>query len=558
MGDFIEERLDDDIPTKIDGAPETGTAQQTQQAQQAQPQPNYNSAPAVSLNDYVSYYDSPSGISEAGKKFLEGLRGDLQDPVKAAHGLDIKVIELVQPVDTIAVINKKAAVILLFAESNMNPDYPVAHCSKLAAANLGSIEPGCSVLETIVLVPDDYNRYHNFASHIRNAFIAVNNPNRLTIENIRASNLSFSDNPNDYYAARDRLSPHAIPLRADVMITVYSQSHQQKGAYVQQNMYGPENEDYWARSGAAGGRVPIATIGINYKPFRTQEFGLGKIAINLEINELATCIPDIRMLALLIPIAVEKCLVSGSWVEYYRNNPINAHGDHINIGQLFPDGNGGRGNVVNKETFDQLIHTQFLTPNVLLNIPEGRARIPGMWKFVSNRQDVYQDVVNDFCLFYGGQYPYTDQVTPYALEEGNTTYRGFYLFGNKMLDTDNIDYFGEYPRHPEDAVKCDTLLLKKANPLLTVQDQRQFEPNLSLIYSVDSVSIRPQFYKWLRSQLPMLNILYNNNNNGIVSMANSVNASQAWDQYIRQPAFTNNTGSVFNRFDPVYGNTWGN
>jgi hypothetical protein len=127
------------------------------------------------------------------------------------------------------------------------------------------------------------------------------------------------------------------------------------------------------------------------------------------------------------------------------------------------------------------------------------------------------------------------------------------MYGSKTLDTAHIDYMAEYARHPEDVMKCEKLLLRKANPLLAVADQKQFEPDMKLLYRTDVMALNPDFICWLDSAMPCLNVAQNIQQTGIAPVTGILNNANAWCQYAARPQYAGwGTGNPFFPMDDVY------
>ena len=555
--DFIQERIDGE-EIEIPVAPNLGSTT-------AQPQPNagpsvnqFNSAPDLNIGglaDFAKLYDAPSGISEAGRQFLTDMSEDLTNSVKNSRSTfwnNIKIVQLSQPNDSHAVICNNHAVIYIMAESNISGnDYPVIHSEKIAVENLHCIEPSVVVLQVIVISPDDYTRAKDFAAATRNLFVAAFNTKKITIANLANTNISISDNPRDYELAYSRLCPHAVPLRHDLTATIYIQGKQPWQQNVN-NMMQPEKNQYWLAAEQQA-RIPLATIGGYVEFVRNNALLSGDIRYIpvIHITEINSSIVADEMLPVFLILGVKRFLLSNIWENYYRSNTIDAHGNRVNIGYLFPDGNGGRCDIKNDETFNQTMRAQFDPAQVVLDVVEGRFKLPGMWKLASNDPAVLQSVINDYVQFFNNTImPYASG-TPYYISDSQ--YRGFYMYGNKTLDTAHIDYMSEYTRHPEDVMKCEKLLLRKANPLLAVADQKQFEPDMKLLYRADIMALNPDFVSWLDTAMPCLNVAQNIQQTGIAPVAGVLSNANAWGQYASKPQYAGwGTGNPFFPMDDVY------
>lgn len=564
--DFIHERIDGEEITITPelGAPSTSQSQQsganfTGNQFNAAPDINISAADFnnnnIGLSDFAKFYDTPSGISDAGRQFLTDLSEDLTNTVKNSRSTfwnDIRIVQLSQPNDSHAVICNNHAVIFIMAESNISSsDYPVVHSEKIAVENLRLIEPSVVVLQIIVISPDDYTRGKDFAAATRNLFVAAFNPTKINVNNLANTGISISDNPRDYELAYAKLCPHAVPLRHDLTCTIYIQG-KQPWQQNTNNMMQPEKTNYWLAAEQQA-RIPLATIGAHVEMVRNNALLNGDIRIIpvIHIDDINSSIVADEMLPVFIILAVKRFLLSNLWESYYRSNSIDVHGNRVNIGYLFPDGNGGRCDIKTDESFNQTIRAQFDPAQVVLDVVEGRFKLPGMWKLASNDQAVMKSVIDDYVRFFNGTInPYAGG-TPYFISD--VQYRGFYMYGNKTLDTAYIDYMSEYARHPEDVMKCEKLLLRKANPLLAVADQKQFEPDMKLLYRTDVMALNPDFISWMDTAMPCLNVAQNIQQTGIAPVTGILNNANAWGQYAAKPQYAGwGTGNPFFPMDDVY------
>jgi hypothetical protein len=550
---FIQERIDGE---EIPNAPELGAAQPQVNADATFTGAQFTGAPDTSsLADFAKFYDAPSGISEAGRQFLNDMSEDLHNGVKNSRTPfwnNIEIVQLSQPNDTHAVICNNRAVIYIMAESNINNnDYPVIHSEKLAVEDLHRIKPEVVVLQVICISPDDYIRAKDFAAATRNLFVAAFNTNKINIQNLINTSISISDNPRDYELAYSRLCPHAVPLRHDLTATIYIQSKQPWQQNVN-NMMQPEKNQYWLAAEQQA-RVPLAVIGGYVEYVRNNALLSGDIRYIpvIHITEINSSIVADEMLPIFLILGVKRFLLSNIWESYYRSNSIDVHGNRVNIGYLFPDGNGGRCDIKTDESFNQTMRAQFDPAQVVLDVVEGRFKLPGMWKLASNDPVVAQSLINDYMQFFNNAIAPYSGGQPYCISDSQ--YRGFYMYGNKVLDTAYIDYMAEYARHPEDVMKCEKLLLRKANPMLAIADQKQFEPDLKLLYRADVIALNPNFVSWLDTAMPCLNVAQNIQQTGIAPVTGVLANANAWGQYTARPQYAGwGTSNPFFPMDDVY------
>lgn len=541
------------------------TAQAVHNATAAAAAGNSFVAPEVtcSILDYArNNFDVPSGLSAAGADFINALIDDLSNATKNnsnPYWTGISVLRLPTPKDSIAVVRKNHAIILIMAESNVvNSHYPVVNKEKLAIDATVKLIDGCVVDEVIVISPDDYGRVAHWSASIRSLFSAIFNPVKATTAMFDNVFISVSDNPNDFERAFAALSPHGVPLRHDLTLVIYGQNRNNQNRQ-NPNQYAVESRDYW-NSAEEQERIPLAAVS-GYVEFVRDIASLNadyKFYPVVHINEVVTLFADGRLLPLCISYATKYWIIGKTWLSYYSANTLDAHGNGVNIGYLFPDGNGGRCRITSNDSFIKTVYSQFHPAQLVIDVPEGRFRCTSLAKYSTNRTETRNEVINDYCEFFGlngnpNQPRYDSSISgePYAVS--HVRYSGFYMYGNKVLDIANIDFMSEYPRHPEDAAKCENLLFRKQEPTDAVDELLKFEPDLKLLYRTEVISLNSNFVAWLDGLVPNLNVVPGAQLNGYASINNVAANAQQWGTLLSHPQSGCANTQFFNTADYIYG-----
>ena len=128
---------------------------------------------------------------------------------------------------------------------------------------------------------------------------------------------------------------------------------------------------------------------------------------------------------------------------------------------------------------------------------------------------------------------FASTAAPYFITD--VTYRGVYQYGNKVMDTAYIDFMNEYPRHPSDAIRCEKLLLRKATPELAVKDQKEWEPDMKLLYRTEVIGFNPTYIGWLEANMPLLSLANTNQQTGYACTDALVQNADNWGTYGKTP-----------------------
>ena len=232
MADNINvERIDEfgDAPSvNSNGA---SAAQQNAGAPKQEQKPQYTAdAPETqqSFFDILSGCSLTTSLKEDGKRFLATIDAAMSDRNFLTKFSDwkVEVLPLTSVRDSRAIIVNGKSVVLIMAETNgTDANFPVARYEPKACEELFRLRPGTNNLLNIIITPEDYVNADKFAEYLKNIFTVANRGHGLTLGMIRKDTIfTFDDIAEHYEQAYREISPHAVPLRHDLCLTVYAQA----------------------------------------------------------------------------------------------------------------------------------------------------------------------------------------------------------------------------------------------------------------------------------------------------------------------------------------------
>ena len=405
-----------------------------------------------------------SFLSAEGKNFLATVDNVLTDhDFTFEHNWGVKVLKLSSVRDSqIIVVNDKAIAVIM-AETNLtDPNHSVVGLSRNAFRELDSQNSNCKLISTIVITPEDYTNANKFANYIRNMFtIALANDagQYLTMDSIcKDSSFTYRYDIDAYEEAYRKINPHAVPLRHDLCLTVYAQA---------------------------------ANRNFNYVEFlRASEYEHKYLPI-VHISEISAAYPDCSIVPLLLSIATREFIFHNGWQVPYRRLQTDAHGNVMYLGALFPSAPNISKAVEHPEISESILATGICPAQLVLDVTEGRATLPGLIKYGFSPKESTEYILQSYANFFGCNFIRPNEPITYP---ERSFFRGYYSYGEKKLDSANIDYISEYSRHPNLGSNYAELLVPQVEPASTAAIMRKFEPDLRLYYRTQTVGFDPRFF----------------------------------------------------------------
>ena len=548
MADNINvERIDEfgDAPSvNSNGA---SAAQQNAGAPKQEQKPQYIAdAPETqqSFFDILSGCSLTTSLKEDGKRFLATIDAAMSDRnfLTKFSNWKVEVLPLTSVRDSRAIIVNGKSVVLIMSETNgTDANFPVARYEPKACEELFRLRPGTNNLLNIIITPEDYVNADKFAEYLKNIFMVANRGHGLTLGMIRKDTIfTFDDIAEHYEQAYREINPHAVPLRHDLCLTVYAQAANRN--FNNYGRIGTEADTYLRDNQSE--KQAFATIGGYVEFLKTSAYTYKYMPI-VHISEIATKYPDEALIPLFLIVAAKWFIGMKQWITPYRQMKADVHGNAINLGSLFPDGQGGRWVITKPEDFDKTIASSFTSPQLVLDIPDGRANIPGLSRYCDS--STLGSIMQLYANTFGATIPPLS-IPPFA--SGCPFYRGFYSYGEKKLDSACIDFLSEYTRKPNRVDDCEQLLIPRANPEERAVIDRKFEGDLKLYYRTAVVRIDPAILYTLDDIMSKQHFQFN----GLTQMNNLYDTSgyianaNSWDNYLKS-----RSAGQFNTYNPTAG-----
>lgn len=445
--------------------------------------------------------DSVTQLSPEAEKFLSVLDKRINDSAlgdrEAGH---IEVLRLQTLRHSRAVISGNRAVVLILAEANLVSDnLPTVILESKARDELTRLHPHIQILMNIVITPYDYAIAESFIKFIRRVLPDETKIHERWVRLLSDNILSLSDNLSDYESAYSTISPHAVPLRADLHLTVYSSPKSQTGL---RNNQTEGDMGYYKNAGTEAGREPLGAVG-GYVEFIKERPNVSRYLPVVHISEISSSIADASLIPFLLRLAMKKFITERRWLDLYISQWPGAYNNPINICNLYKD-EGWPRKITNTDDLDNIAARYFDHVQLVLDVTDGRAAIPDLFKFASSDARDVDSILKLYSNVSGEQ---TDMTRLNPFQKICTFYRGCYSFKRRISDSAKIDFLNEYGIDGNDESDCRRLLIQKT-AVDRVMAERKFAQDLKLYYRTDVIGLNPYLLDTLDANEKMINWQY--------------------------------------------------
>ena len=473
-----------DVPTagsqinsqgQMNTQPITQQTQQPQQqqsyqgmAQQSAPNPTKDQQKGPTIIDLLKTTMSATPLSEKGEHYIEVLQKFLK-----AKNSKIRFEALSSPAECLAVCSHGDAVILILSETaKLTDNQPTASLFRDAAESLKAKVGNIKLVNVIIVTPQDYEKPEVMGAHLYNVFISREDMNiqGFNYEALKSFQIEVSTNMDVYFNYLNRNNPHGVNARADIALTysVHAPRENQNNNTADIFNYNRYNK---IEFGAVGAYV-------NFIQSTNMHQGMPKYIPEVHISEITTSLPCDGILPMLIGLAKEHLLDNQLWKAPFGE----LSGDsRVNIGNLLVDPvSGCTCRVDNIPGRDNFIASYLEPPTLVLDIMEGRARIPGLELF-SQFNDDAQAKLLEICRRFSGPYA-TFPANGKTVYPQYSTWEGYAQQGNVYHDTRYIDFLNMMIHHLSNRSQCQQLLLRYQKPEQKVEIVKQFAPDAVFHY----------------------------------------------------------------------------
>ena len=438
-------------------------------------------APDILAAYYASY--KPSAMSAEGKKYIEELDAYFKE---RANG-QVKLEQLSNPAGAYAAVAGSAAVIILFAQAiDGDENKPKINRADKAKDALTAKYPNIQVLNTLILTADDYAKAEAMAMHLLNVLLLSSSPEfaKITLASCLNKPFSFTFAPNVYKSFNEVFNPHGITARDDIKMTIFID--EQKNA--------AQKREFWHQDETE--RRPLATIaayvdfvkgggvpGMNANPAMPgagMNFG-GKFLPVIHISEIVSAVPADPLIPLYLSFAVNKLLDEQCWKLQFSDL---SGKDKPNIGMLVPNSDGTFWRATTPQERENFINTWCAPATIVLDITEGRARIPGLRHYPQMKaQSAVIAQFNEFIAAAGQGTVAPLPVTAAVTSPMDFKYTGTIQLGPKTVDSRWCDYLSVMV-HPNNVDYAKAVALLSSYPAdYQAEIIRSLSDNLNLLYA---------------------------------------------------------------------------
>lgn len=374
-----------------------------------------------------SFYDlamsvkSARDLSTEGESYLQKLTELVQ-----AKGLQI---DLLPRTNAYVVSNGTYMVGVLFQEHiTIMPDMtPQSRQTANVYKEAEERYANSMLLDVVIVSPTDYDRAPRMARWI-DLVLRLNGSAEnglIDLQNMSNSLFRINTNRNNVMQVIDDLSPHGV------------HGYTQFG-YVLEMCSLPASsirKDYRlsSRDQDNVNWVPILAVGAYVDFTSNGAFGNElKFMPQIHISDPVTLFPTLKLLPVIQSLAVQTFIRGETWKDYF-----NQFDDiHPNITSLWFDQSGTPEFARNAHERDAFIATRCTPPLLTLDVPAGRASIPGMLLY--GMEDCHAGIISQFVDFLGeASFQAMGSLTLHT----STEYTGNVNFESSMVDSRSIDYF---------------------------------------------------------------------------------------------------------------------
>ena len=400
-----------------------------------------DAAPALTFDSVEARMSAITALGVAGKEYVQKLT-ELLD--RRSNGT-VQVEKIPYRIESISCIDvpRKQAVIIVFNESYVatQANVPVTEYMPEVCAAFKAKNPDVTMIQYIVVRPEDYTRVENMSAHVINCFLALDPNNYLSADMFRNMRLTPTTDIKQVKSFIELHSAHAVQDRADwgVLINRVIQSTR---VNEYQNMKEPELR-------------PIIAIAGYTRFLRLQDNGITKYLPVCIITNVTSTVPSTDILNIALPIVAGCIIQQHVWLRPYTKFTKGSP----NLGRLRLTADGK--NLDWFQNIDQMNAEipkfMFRVPMLAMDCAEGRARIPGVEAYVISGSEAIMNNVNRFFgPAAGAQFAALGQS---ATAINFFSYEGSYKADGQIMDTRNGDFINMVTS-TGDYARCSTALVE--------------------------------------------------------------------------------------------------
>lgn len=396
--------------------------------------------------------------------------------------------------------DEKYAILIVFADTYKGAaDRPVVDAAHFLLQQARNEYPVLSILQSIVVIPEEYSLVANMAQHITNSINLVRNKEDILLSHLRDQchyngGFRLCRDMNKILNFITMNSPHAVPARAEWGVAL-----EIKNPNIQRSA-NPNVDEY-----------VIITAAVGYTNIITNKEFLKEctyIAMPT-ITDIVSITPSRRLAILAIDAVGLAIVAQRGWIDYFKHQLDGRLPNNIGMLDFSHAAEGKMSPALTVAEVEQICYAM-ADNNLALDISDGRARTVGIDAYgIDSSAD--DGLLTDIMEMTGTQ---LDPSIAYKQDRYGIykwfTHDGYYRDGGQLFDTRYIDYLPL-------TTKVDIEVIK---PLLirTVQENTKYnkaleifpEANVKLLYNTKTVMLTMQTLRFISDQLRANGITYYN------------------------------------------------
>lgn len=350
---------------------------------------------APAFSDLMKSLGANAALSSEGQDFLKRVRANLEDPVN-----NFKVItqRLSFPNEAYAFMDEQRThgMLIVFKEAqdlHQDSDSFIPGVLFNTTSNARQELPETvRILNTILIKPEDYKRDQAYSTHIRSAIACAASQefNGMSIESVCNQKFVIDGNIDRVLAFYKKHSPHEVAPTTQYGFTVNL-------VVRNDNVFSANSKDNYTTMAIAAVCGFTDFIAINHS-FNSGNYSYGgttspmrKFIPIANISEIVSVVPATPLIPMFLWMALNVFIYGEMWKSPFSDFGTN---EGMNIGNLIAIADPTNSNAVstysvkNVKEREEFIAYYCERPALVLNVVEGRARIPGMDCYADpNRQD---------------------------------------------------------------------------------------------------------------------------------------------------------------------------
>lgn len=416
------------------------------QMQQAYQQPmNLGAAARTQLPDISTLRAmtvSQNQLSSEGVKYIEEIKLGLQSSERLKQmqkTVDVFQLTNINGAYVIAIDNLAMILIMYESAAKYGDAAVVTNTIFIAEEIEKQLGATYSIRDKIVVHKADYCRAANMISYIVNMFVGALRPEyqAMTMAMLEPQHnkgnyvVEFSFNSDDVH------SPHGIAARKDLTLELKLRTDGGRQANTLNEI-----------TGGGVGRLAysdelILSVGVYTTFIKTTAQNIdGTLAEKflpiIHISDIYCSIPTKYAVPIAVGIVAHALLENPT--QLWRKKFSDLTDKQVNIGELFPEPNGQAILASTAEDVELIFRNHMLSPYVVLDVPQGRATVPGIGSYVplsnDTRDESVQAAIADMNRFFNTQ-AFTTPISKFIYSE-DIGYSS--LLGNMITDTREWDY----------------------------------------------------------------------------------------------------------------------